>query len=123
MAPSFTQPALVLSRNLNTAPTFLLSNKRSHAPMLLGLEVTWRANSLLLFYGASFPVLLFMLPLPEMSPIPPHRAMISVFHVGHSLKRYSQACLPLLHRQHIPESTYPHLSLRKIVVVAWPLNN
>lgn len=39
MAPSFTQPALMLSRNLNTALTYLPSDKRSRASMLLGLEV------------------------------------------------------------------------------------
>ena len=99
MTPSFTQPTLALFGNLNTAPTYPQSDKRSRTAMLLGLEVAWRTNPLLLFHGASSPVLLFILLLPEMSPIPPYRAMIYVLHVRHSLKRCSIVCLSPAHIQ------------------------
>ena len=125
MVPSLTRPTFVLFRNLSTAPKYLLSNKRFRTVVLLGLALAWRTlypNLLLLFRGISSPVPPTLLP-PEMPPASSYKALISLFHVGRSLKRLCLVCLPLLHHhRHMSESAHPNLSPRKAAVMAWPFD-
>lgn len=80
-----------------------------------------KPKPLLLFHGASSPVLLFVFLLPEMPPTSSPRAPTS-FHMRHSLKRRPLVCLSLIQHQHVSESSHPHYSFRKVAAMAWPLS-
>ena len=89
--------------------------------MLLGLALacpTWKPKPLLLFRGASYPLLL-----PEIFPTSLHNSLISLSHLLHSLKRWSLLCLPPSHHQHASVSVHPYLSLMKGAIMAWPLSS